>query len=197
MISIGITGSLASGKSFVLHYLASMGFHTFSADEFVKQLYEDHEIQSQILNLMPELKIFDKIEIARLIYHNHRLRKKLQDFIHPFVINALLSFKENNKNDRFIFAEIPLLFESNFECYFNLIVTTFCSEESRLDRARIRSNFDQQIYDFIKTIQLPQDYKIKKADFAINTDTNLIEFESQVWQLIEKFHEYTRDHHRH
>ena len=196
MIAIGITGSFASGKSFVLNYLSSMKFHIFSADEFVKNLYKDQFIQQQILNLIPELKVFDKIEIAKLIYHNEKIRERLQNFIHPLVIEALLAFKQQNKDDLLLFAEIPLLFESHFECYFDLIVTTFCSEQSRLERAKMRVNFDQQIYDHIETIQLPQDYKIKKANFVINTDINLIELESQIRKLIQKCHEYARNNNR-
>jgi len=89
MICVGITGSYASGKSVVLHYLATLGFSTFSADEYIKDLYQDTKIQNKILSLLPELKIFDKRKIAELIYNNDLARSKLQNFIHPFVVSTI------------------------------------------------------------------------------------------------------------
>ena len=127
MIAIGITGSFVSGKSFVLNYLSSLKFNIFSANEFVKNLYKYQFILQQILNLIPELKVFDKIVIAKLIYHNEKIRERLQNFIHPLAVEALLAFQQQNKDDLLLLAEIPFLFESHFECYFDLIVTTFCS----------------------------------------------------------------------
>ena len=54
MKSIAITGSFASGKTFVLKYLEKAGYKTFSCDEYVKQLYLDPNIQQELLC------IFDK-----------------------------------------------------------------------------------------------------------------------------------------
>ncbi|MCC8483413.1 MAG: dephospho-CoA kinase [Rickettsia endosymbiont of Labidopullus appendiculatus] len=76
MICVGITGSYASGKTFVLNYLADLGFMTFSADEYIKELYKELSIQNIILNLLPDLKIFDKRKIAELISVNDLSRSK-------------------------------------------------------------------------------------------------------------------------
>ncbi|WP_342267342.1 dephospho-CoA kinase [Candidatus Tisiphia endosymbiont of Empis tessellata] len=186
MIAVGITGSYASGKTFVLNYLANLGFITFSADEYVKNLYEESEIQNMVLNLLPDLKSFDKRKIAELIYANDLARNKLQNFIHPFVVESLFLFKQQNSKSEITFAEIPLLFEAGFDQYFDFYVTTFCSEESRLKRAMSREAFNLTAYNKIAQIQLPQQIKIEKADFVINTDVNLVDLDKQITQLIEK-----------
>ncbi|MFY9590028.1 dephospho-CoA kinase [Rickettsia endosymbiont of Halotydeus destructor] len=186
MLAIGITGSYASGKTFVLDYLASKGYKTFSADEFVKNLYKNIEIQNQILQLLPSLKIFDRTEISELIYNDDNARQKLQDFIYPLLIKELIFFKQQNKTAKFIFAEIPLLFEANFEIYFDFNVTIFCSEKTRIKRAASRSSFNLQIYTKIEKIQLSQREKIARADFAINSDRDMLDLEKQIIQLIKK-----------
>ncbi|WP_253307988.1 MULTISPECIES: dephospho-CoA kinase [unclassified Rickettsia] len=186
MLAIGITGSYASGKTFVVDYLASKGYKTFSADECVKNLYKNIEIQNQILNLLPSLKIFDRTEISTLIYNDDKARQKLQDFIYPLLIKELIFFKQQNKIAEFIFAEIPLLFEANFKIYFDFVVTIFCSEETRIKRAIGRPSFDPQIYKKIEKIQLSQEDKITRADFAINSDCDMLKLEKQIMQLIKK-----------
>lgn len=186
MKAIGITGSFAAGKSFLLNYLAGAGYKTFSADEFVSNLYKDDIIKHKILNILPTLKIFDKAKIAYIIYNNEEERKNLQRFIHPFVVKAIKNFKSENKEKNFIFAEVPLLFESNFEQYFDFIITTYCSEESRLERAKSRKGFNMDIYKRIEQIQLPQNVKLKKSDFIINSEVKLVEFEIQIENLLEK-----------
>ncbi|MCC8369635.1 MAG: dephospho-CoA kinase [Rickettsia endosymbiont of Oxypoda opaca] len=186
MLAIGITGSYASGKTVVLDYLASKGYKTFSADECVKNLYKNIEIQNQILKLLPSLKIFDRIEISELIYNDDKARQKLQDFVYPLLIKELIFFKQQNKIAEFIFAEIPLLFEANFKIYFDFVVTIFCSEETRIKRAIGRPSFDPQIYKKIEKIQLSQEDKIARADFAINSDCDMLKLEKQIMQLIKK-----------
>ncbi len=186
MICVGITGSYASGKTFVLNYLADLGFMTFSADEYIKDLYKELAIQNIILNLLPDLKIFNKRKIAELIYANDSSRNELQNFIHPFVVEGLSLFKRQNNDSEITFAEIPLLFEAEFDKYFDFYVTTFCLEKSRLKRAMSREGFSLTTYNKIAQIQLSQQIKIAKADFVINTDVNIVDLDKQITQLIQE-----------
>ncbi len=186
MIGVGVTGSFASGKSFLLNYLAKQGLKVFSADECVKELYQQPRIQQKILNLLPALKTFNKIKIAGLIYSDDKARNILEGFIHPLVLNELAAFKQHHQQEKYIFAEIALLFEAGFDKYFDFIVTTVCREESRLRRAQERENFNQGIYNKIQQLQLPPNEKALKADFIINTDVSLEELDQQVNNLIKR-----------
>jgi dephospho-CoA kinase len=183
MICVGITGSYASGKTFLLDYLASLGYKTFSADKCIKELYRNPEIQNMVLNILPQLKNFDTANIAELIYSSDSARNALQSFIHPFVVEGLASFKQQNSKLDITFAEIPLLFEAGFEQYFDFCVTVFCSEQTRLKRAEERNIFNLKAYNKIKQIQLSPKIKMAKAHFVINTDLDLAE---QVTKLIKQ-----------
>jgi dephospho-CoA kinase len=184
-ISIAITGSFATGKSYVLELLENMGFKTFSCDVFVKNLYTDVKIRQKILRLLPTLKVFDKTEIAKIIYTDKLARHKIESFIHPLVLERIQSTKQQNNSEKFIFIEVPLLFESGFEQYFDYTVTMFCSEQTRLSRAFLKPNFSRKIYDTITSTQLTQDTKISKADFSINTDCTKPEIEKQILKILD------------
>lgn len=184
MLAIGITGSYASGKTFILDYLAEKGYKTFCADRCIKELYQDLSVQTQILRLLPELEYFNIGKISNLIYNNDLAREKLQNFIYPLLIDKLILFKKENANSKFGFAEIPLLYEAKFDKYFDFVVTIHCSEEIRMQRAITRSSFDIEIYNKIKEIQLSQESKIAKADFAINSGVDMLELEKQIAELI-------------
>ncbi len=183
MICVAVTGSYASGKSFVLEYVEDLGYKTFSADKCIKELYKKPEIQHMVLNILPELHSFDKNSISELIYSNDEARNRLQHLMHPFAIEALSNFKEQNSKLDITFAEIPLLFEAGFDKYFDFYVTTFCSEETRLKRAEARNSFNLKSYNKIKQIQLPQEIKMEKSDFVINTDMDI---NKQITELIQR-----------
>lgn len=185
MICAGITGSYASGKTFVLDYLAKLGFVTFSSDEYIKGLYKELGIQNIVLDLL-SIKIFDKKQIAEIIYNDDLARKKLQDFIHPFVVDKLSLFKQQNNKSDITFVEVPLLFEAGFDQYFDFHITTYCSEKTRLERAKLREGFSLQTYNKIAEIQLSQEAKMDRANFIINTDVDLENLDKQIIKLIKK-----------
>ncbi|XVN42850.1 MAG: dephospho-CoA kinase [Candidatus Rickettsia vulgarisii] len=185
MICSGITGSYASGKTFVLDYLANLGYITFSSDEHIKDLYKKPEIQNIVLELLG-IKTFDKKQIAEIIYNDDLAREKLQDFIHPFVVKQLSFFKQQNSESDITFVEVPLLFEAGFDQYFDFHITTFCSEKTRLERAKLREGFSLQTYNKISEIQLSQEIKMNKANFAIDTDVDLVNLDKQIVELIKK-----------
>ncbi|MCC8467778.1 MAG: dephospho-CoA kinase [Rickettsia endosymbiont of Eriopis connexa] len=184
MLAIGITGSYASGKTFILDYLAEKGYKTFCADRCIKELYQDLNVQTPILKLLPELEYFNIGKISNLIYNNDLAREKLQNFIYPLLIDKLILFKKENTNYKFGFAEIPLLYEAKFDKYFDFVITIYCSEEIRMQRAITRSSFDIEIYNKIKEIQLSQESKVAKADFAINSGVDMLDLEKQIAKLI-------------
>ena len=185
MLFIGITGSFASGKSYLLNLLNEEGFKTFSSDKFVGDLYKQQNIQGQILELIPGIANFDTKEIAKKIYSDDDIRKKIEALIHPLILKHILDFKKDHKNEKFVFVEVPLLFEVGWENYFDYTITAFCSSESRLKHAKSKANFDKDIYDRLEKIQLPQEEKIARADFVINMDAKMLELKTQITSILE------------
>lgn len=192
---IAITGSFASGKSFVSKYLQETGFNVFSCDDYVRELYNEPSIQHDLVKIIDNLatnekKAFDKKRLIEIVYNDDNQRKILESFVHPKVKDGINDFKHKYLNDSLLFVEVPLLFEANFDSYFDHSICVYCSEETRENRARSRGVFDLRIYNKISSIQLPQEEKKKLADFLINTDVAADMVKNQVDKIIEKLNEY-------
>lgn len=188
---IAITGSFASGKSFVSKYLQGIGYNVFSCDDYVRKLYNEPSIQHDLMRIIDNLatnekKEFDKKRLIEIIYNDDNQRKKLESLVHPKVRDGINEFKHKYLNDNLLFVEVPLLFETNFNSYFDYSICVYCSEETRENRARSRGVFDLRIYNKIRSIQLPQEEKKKLADFLINTDVPADMVQNQVDKIIEK-----------
>ena len=184
MYNIAITGSFASGKSFILHCLYSMGYKVFSCDEYVKTLYEDISIQKIVEISIEGLVKFDKQKLAKIIYNDNELRSKLESIIYPKVRAGIAKFEEENQQEKLIFTEVPLLFESGSDKYFSYNISVFCSEKTRALRAKSRKVFDLDIFEKIKQIQLSQEEKKKRADFIIDSEQSIIKIEIALMTII-------------
>jgi len=170
MHNIAITGSFASGKTFVLDYLYSIGHEVFSCDDYVKELYENIAIQELIESSIEGLGKFNKPNLAKIIYNNKTLRETLENIVHPMVRGAIKEFEQKNIDKNFIFTEVPLLFETGFNKYFSYNICVFCSEDTRILRAKARGFFDPIIFEKIKEIQLSQEEKKNRADFILDSE---------------------------
>ena len=92
-------------------------------------------------------------------------------------------FPKSSSSFTGIFIEVPLLFETGFDAYFDYSICVYCNEESRKTRAQKRGDFNLKIYNKIKNIQLPQEEKKNLANFQINTD---LDVEFQIKEIIYK-----------
>ena len=68
MRNIAVTGSFASGKTYVINCIKNLGYKVFSCDDYVKLLYQDKRITAQIEQEIKGLKVFDKSKLAEIIY---------------------------------------------------------------------------------------------------------------------------------
>lgn len=184
MKNIAITGSFASGKSFVLSCAKDLGYKVFSCDDFIHDAYEDINLQNLVINQIEGLDVFDKKKLSKIIYDNPEAKKKLESIIHPIVRSGIKNFEEENKDQKIIFTEVPLLFESNFDKHFACSVCVYCSEETRLQRAKKRGIDDISLYNKIKSAQLSQEEKKRRSDFSINSDNNPKNIEESLKDII-------------
>lgn len=175
MRNIAVTGSFASGKTYVVNCIKNLGYKVFSCDDYVKLLYQDRRITDQIEQEIKGLKVFNKSKLAEIIYADAKMRKKLENIVHPLVRNGIKEFEFNNQNENLIFTEVPLLFESDFDKYFSKVICVFCSEETRWERAKLRKINDFDSFEKIKRIQLPQEVKMARSDFVINSEVDVKE----------------------
>ena len=113
MIKIGITGSLASGKTTATKLIRKGKYPLFDADQCVKNLYKDKNFIKKIIKkfkIKKEKNI--KMQIRKIIIKERKNLRRLELFIHPIIRNKMKKFSLENKKKKIILFEIPLLVES-------------------------------------------------------------------------------------
>ena len=123
MIKIGITGSISSGKTTASKILSRKRGPLFSADKEVKKLYRNKNIQRLLVkkfNIKRRSNV--KVLLRKIILKNKASIKKLEKIIHPLVRKEMRNFSKNNKKEKTLFYEIPLLVENKLMNYFHVII---------------------------------------------------------------------------
>ena len=140
MIKIGITGSLASGKTTASKFLSNKRGPLFSADSAVKEIYKNSSFKILISKRF-KIKNNNQIKknLKKIIFNNSAELKKLENIIHPLVRKKMKKFTVKNKNKKLLFYEIPLLIESKLMKYFNKIIFIKSKKQHRLKRFKLKN----------------------------------------------------------
>ena len=173
MIKIGITGSLASGKSTVAKIIASKKYPLFDADKAVKKIYQTNIFKAKIFKKF-KLKNKKNIKnnIKKIISKNKKSLKDLEKIIHPIVRKQIRIFLKRNKKKKFVIFEIPLLIESNLMKHYDKIILVNSRRDLRLKRYLKRGN-NKKIFNLLNKRQLSPAKKIKFCDYVINNNGSL------------------------
>ncbi len=184
-----ITGNLVSGKSTVLNTFKELGYPTFSADEYVKELYSKNGAGTFLLRrvfgeaLIPQDEAVNKNVLFELL-QNPESKEKVEKIIHPLVEQEMLNFFKmcEEKGLEKAFAEIPVFFESknlsfNAKNQYKVICVTL-SPQAYASRLKSR-NIDSERAEILSSWQLPQSEKEKLADIVIDNSGSLEELKEK------------------
>lgn len=191
MKKIAITGNIASGKSTVENMLKANNFIVIDTDEISHQLLEsDEKIIQKIKSVFTGFDILDgKSNISRkklgeIIFSNPKLKKELEEIIHPKIKEKLNEFYKQHLEQKVIFAAVPLLFEAGFEKDFDEILLITSDENTRLERLIKRNNFTPEHARARINSQLSQEKKIQLAHYTISNGSDLKSLEEKVQKFI-------------
>ena len=173
MIKIGITGSLASGKSTVARIFAGTKYPLFNADFQVSKIYRQKMFASKIFKVFKlNNKKNIKFKIKNIIKKNKGEINKLEKIIHPLIRNQIKIFTRKNKKKKFIFFEIPLLIESKLMKNYDVIIFVNSIRKIRLKR-HLKRGKNKEMFNLLDKRQLPSKKKIKFSDYVINNNGSL------------------------
>ena len=174
MIKIAVVGDIGSGKS---HIAKLFGYPVFNADQEVSNIYKKNKDCFKRLkkNLPKYFSIFpaNKIQIIKAIEDSEKNLKKITKIIHPEVRKRLSIFLKKNQKRRAIILDIPLLLENKLNQKSDIIVFVQSKKSEIIKRLKKRDNFNLNLYNQFKKMQLPLSYKKKKSNYIIkNNFTN-------------------------
>jgi dephospho-CoA kinase len=175
MIIIGLTGSIASGKSTVTALLRTKGIHVFDADVAVHQLYADPVFVAQIEKAFPGITTdgtVDRTKLSAATLHDPNQIRELESMVHPHIRKMQNWFLESRTaaGDEVAVLDIPLLFETGQDKDVDVTIFVYADEATRRKRAEQRPTMTEQKWQAITTRQMSDSDKRNRVDFIIENN---------------------------
>ena len=171
MIKIGILGDIGSGKSYVAK---QFGCPVFDADAEVTKIYKKNKICfNKLKNKLPKyISSFPikKKELGKAIIENQNNLKKIIKIVHPIVRTNMNKFFKKNKKKKMVVLDIPLLLENKINKKNYILVFVDSKKKEIQKRLKKRANYNSEILNKLKKIQLPLEIKKKKSKFLIKNN---------------------------
>ena len=174
MKKIGITGNIGSGKSYVCKMFENLGIPVFYSDDETKKLYLIPSVKELIINRFGKEVYFEDGTLNKklLSYHlfkNEQAMKFIESVLYPALNQHFDEWCERQKTS-YVLYESAILFEKNYEKFFDKIIFVSASEDIRLQRVMKRDDCSEENVRSRMRLQMSEETKISRADYVIYND---------------------------
>jgi dephospho-CoA kinase len=196
MLKIGLTGSIAVGKSFVLGVLRELGARTIDADQIARECVEPgtrgldavvSEFGEAVLNAEGSL---DRAKLGAIIFSDEARREKLNSILHPFIIarqDEILRQWQRETPEAIAVIDAALMIESGGYKRFDKLIVVHCQPEIQIARLIKRNHLSREEAEQRVAAQMSQEEKMKYADYLIDTSGDFAQTRTQVeavWETL-------------
>jgi dephospho-CoA kinase len=195
MLKIGLTGGIATGKSYVLSVLSEMGCEVIDADSMAHRVIEpgrpayfdiiDH-FGRDILN---EDGSINRAALGAVVFTNKSARERLNEIVHPRVYEAQVEwFDQVALRDPAAIAVVDaaLMIETGSYRRFDKVIVVYCDPELQLRRLTERNGFTSEQAQARISAQMPSEEKLKYADYSIDTSNGFEDARRQAEKVYEE-----------
>ena len=190
---IGITGGIASGKSTVTEFLRQPGYQVIDADQVVHELQEPGERLYQALlstfgsAILQEDGRLDRPKLGAMIFGNPELLAQSSQLQNEIIREELAGRRDLlAETEDIFFMDLPLLFELEYDNWFDQIWLVDVREETQLSRLMARNDLSQEEAEKRIAAQLSLREKRKRADVLIDNNGSLEETRQQIRDALQK-----------
>ena len=195
MLKIGLTGGIATGKSFVLSVLRELGCEVMDADQTAREVVEPGQpafeeifahFGSEVVGADGRL---DRPKLGAIVFNDPAQREKLNSIVHPKVFEAQARWMaevEARNPQAVVIIDAALMIETGSYRRFDKVVVVYCEPELQLQRLMARNNMTQEEATARISSQMPSAEKLKFADFSINTSLGFEDTRLQTVALYEQ-----------
>ncbi|GAB5411391.1 MAG: dephospho-CoA kinase [Chlamydiales bacterium] len=180
---VAITGVPGSGKSTVAAIFGELGAYRIDTDKIAHRLLDqDSQLQRKIKDAFGQ-EIFSgelRKNLAEVVFSDPKKIEELEKLIHPKILHVLLNeMKEAEKNQLIYVAEVPLLFEINWDKHFDVTLCITANPSLCLSR----SGMTEGEYNRRMKRQLSQAEKAQRADYVIENNRDLVALKTEIEEL--------------
>jgi len=190
MLKLGLTGSIATGKSTVLNAFGALGVPVFSSDDAVHALYAGEAVAPVGAAFPGAVRAgkIDRVALSAALVADASRLAVLERIVHPLVRQRIAHFlaEAEQGGAQLAVVDIPLLFESGYDYGFDKVVVTVCDEAIQRERALRRPGMTVEKLNTILARQLPQAEKRKRADYIFDTSGPVEDTAAKVKALVEQ-----------
>jgi dephospho-CoA kinase len=188
-IKIAITGSMGSGKSAVCSIIKKAGWPLISADEIVADLYDFDTFTKTRLKDFYGDDVIENHQVNRSVLFSKMMesdleKKRVEALIHTLVEKKMLEYFAS-QNSRLLFAEIPLLYESQWQDKFDFVWVVVADDNVRIDRLVSKRKVSKQQALSLMNHQMAQKRKMELADVVIDNNGTLKDLTNIVMQCLD------------
>lgn len=187
-----MTGGIATGKSYCRERFARLGAETIDADVLARDAVARGTpgLDAVVRRFGPSVLTadgdLDRAGLGRIVFSDESARRDLEAIIHPEVYRAIqrwmAALAGRARTDLVAIADIPLLFETNRQADFDVVVVAACSRERQLERLSARGLSTEEAERRIAA-QMPIDDKARRAAYVIDTSGTFADTGAQVERL--------------
>lgn len=189
---LGVTGSIATGKSTVADMLVDCGAPMIDFDLLAREVVEPdqpawndivHAFGKQVLNADRSL---NRAALSRIVFQDESKRKQLESFTHPRIQELFQLKRERlikDDPDLIIQAVVPLLFEVKMQHLFRKVLLVYAPPEVQKARLMSREKIDAEEASRRIRSQIPIDEKVPISDYVVYNDRSPEETQRQVEAL--------------
>lgn len=176
MITVGLTGGIASGKTMVEQWFEDEGIPVYDADRIYKTLAEKGEVlYNKIIQAFGDVYThangtIDWQALGRHVFSDEDARKRLNQLTHPIIKDRLRQIKkrEEKKDTPIIVFSVPLLYEADFVDLVDVVIVIYVDETTQMKRLRKRDDITGKTARKKINAQMPLDIKKSLADIVID-----------------------------
>lgn len=185
---IGITGSIACGKSTVSNYLKSKGYIVIDADKIGHEALDDDYVKEKLIlafgNEILEDNKINRQKLGELVFGNSSNLNVLNSIIHPEIRKKILEKIDKNNDKELIFIDVALLFEAKFDDLVDKIIVVYVDKNTQLTRLMKRNSISKKEALSRIVSQMSPTEKAKLGDYMVNNNLDVINTYEQVDKVL-------------
>ncbi len=172
---LGLTGSIGMGKSTTAKMFADAGYPVYDADAAVHALYAPGgaavgPLSERFGDILKDGGV-DRAALRAKVVDNPDAMKDLEAIVHPLVGQSQLNFRQQATESKASFAvlDIPLLFETGGDQRCDMVAVVTAPADVQKGRVLLRGEMSEELFENIRSKQMPDADKRARADFVIST----------------------------